>query len=224
MPASRERTPAGATSSRAGEALPQTTRHRIFIAVTLAPALREAVTACRTTLGEAADRFRWVPAQNLHFTLRFLGPITDAQVARAVDATREAAASGVSFAITLAGMGAFPSRRSPRVVWVGVTEGAERLVALASSLEAALRQRKFPPADHPFQAHLTVARARSEGRPPDLSAALPSQDSHCVGTQRVDALAVMESTLRPSGSIYHEVDREVLGESKGSSALGDGVS
>lgn len=186
-------------------------RHRIFVAVPLSPALLAAALELRERLGEAAARLRWVAPEHLHLTLRFLGALTDAQVTRVVEAAREAAAAASPFEVTLAGMGAFPSGRAPRAVWVGVTDGADRLAALAASLEAGLRRRRLPPADRPFRPHLTVARVRAEGRPVDLSAVLPESEACRVGTQRVEALAVMESTLRPSGPIYREVARGRLG-------------
>ncbi len=185
-------------------------RHRIFVAVTLTPALRASVAAVRGELGAAAHRLRWVPPENLHLTLRFLGEIRPPEVMRVVRALKEAAAPAAPFAVTLAGAGAFPTARDPRVVWVGVTEGADRLVALAGALEAALRRREFPGEARPFRPHLTVARPRAGERPPDLTAALAGAAAFVAGSQRVGALAVMESTLRPSGSTYREVAREVL--------------
>ncbi len=186
-------------------------RRRIFVAVTLAPALRASVAGVRATLGDAAGRLRWVPPENLHLTVRFLGEITEAQVRRVVEAARETAAPVAPFAITLAGVGAFPTARAPRIVWVGVTEGADRLSDLAGALETALRRRKFSAEARPLQPHLTVARARSGGRPPDLTTALAGAAAFVAGTQHVDALVVMESTLGPSGPSYREISRERLG-------------
>ncbi len=205
--------------SEAGVALPRGDDrdarpcHRTFVAVTLAPALRESAASARTVFGPAAARLRWVPQRNLHLTLRFLGEITETQVARVTEAAREAGASASPFSITVGGVGAFPSPRSPRVVWVGVTAGADRLVALAGVLEAALRQREFPAEARPFQPHLTVARARPEGRPPDVSAILSGEaaETFVAGTETVGALVVMESRLRPSGAVYEEVARVPLG-------------
>ncbi len=203
--------------SEAGVALPRSDGrdaglcHRIFVAVTLTPALRESAASARTVLGAVAARLRWVPARNLHLTLRFLGEITETQMARVTEAAREAVASASPFSITLGGVGAFPSPRSPRVVWVGVTAGADRLVALARALEAALRQREFPAEARPFQPHLTVARARPEGRPPDVSAMVEAAETFVAGTEMVGALVVMESRLRPSGAVYEEVARVPLG-------------
>jgi 2'-5' RNA ligase len=195
---------------REAPALPRIQRHRIFVAVALAPDLCESVAGVRNFLGPAADRFRWVQPQNLHLTLRFLGSITETQTARVAEAAREIAASVPPFSITLAQLGAFPSARSPRVLWVGVTGGADRLTGVAEALEAALRRRKFPAEPRPFTPHLTVARVRSEGYPPDLTGMLAGAAAFVAGTQVVDALAVMESMLRPQGPIYREVAREVF--------------
>lgn len=184
-------------------------RHRIFVAVALAPHLREAIAGVRVRLGDASQALRWVPPDNLHLTLRFLGEITAAQVTRATEATREAVQAAAPFTITLVGLGAFPSARRPRVVWIGVAEGADRLIALAEALEKAMQRRKFPREPRAFQAHLTVARARM-GSPPDLTEVLAGVGRPLIGTQEVAALVVMESDLRPSGPVYREVAQASL--------------
>lgn len=184
-------------------------RYRIFVAVELAPPLREAIAGVRVRLGDASQTLRWVPPDNLHLTLRFLGEITAAQVTRATEAMREAAQVAAPFTITLAGLGAFPSPRRPRVVWIGVAEGADRLVALAGALEQAMQRRKFPREARPFQAHLTVARVRT-GPPHDLTEDLAEVGRPLIGTQEVAALVVMESVLRPSGPVYREVAQASL--------------
>jgi len=187
-------------------------RHRIFIAAALAPALRRAVAGLEPRFSAAAQSLRWVPPDHLHFTLKFLGEITEAQVVRAGEAARQVGARTRSFAITVAGMGAFPSPRRPQVVWAGVSDGADRLIALAADLDAALHRMKFPRERRSFQPHLTVARVRRSGPAPDLTAILQELSGVPVGTQAVEALLVMESTLDPSGSIYRQVEEVRLGE------------
>ena len=186
-------------------------RHRIFIAVALAPPLRKAVASLESRFSAAAQNLRWVAPDHLHFTLKFLGEITGAEVTRAGEAARQVAARTGSFAITVAGMGAFPSPRRPQVVWAGVSDGADRLIALAADLDAALHRMKFPRERRPFQPHLTVARVRRSGPAPDLTAILQELSGVPVGTQAVEALLVMESTLDPSGSIYRQVEEVRLG-------------
>ena len=187
-------------------------RRRIFIAVALAPTLRHAVAGLEPRFSAAANSLRWVAPDHLHFTLKFLGEITGAEVTRAGEAARQVGARTRSFAITVAGMGAFPSPRRPQVVWAGVSDGADRLIALAGDLDEALRRMKFPRERRPFQPHLTVARVRRSGPAPDLTAILQELGGVPVGTQAVEALLVMESTLNPSGSIYSQVEEVRLGE------------
>ena len=186
------------------------TRHRIFVAVEVASHIKEALAGIPDRLGTPSRMLRWVPPTNLHLTLRFLGEITEAQVAKVTEATRQAARTSAPFSITLTGLGAFPSPRRPRVVWVGVSEGADRLMALAEALEEEIVRRKFPREARSFQPHLTVARVRAGGRPPDLTGGLAGARVSVIGTQEVAALSVMESVLHPSGPVYREVAEERL--------------
>ena len=184
---------------------------RIFVAVALNAALREAVAGLRSRLNSAASALRWVPPENLHFTLKFLGEIAEGRVARVTDAAREASARTTPFSIVLAGMGAFPSPRRPQVVWVGVGKGADELIALAGDLDTALRRMRFPSEARPFRPHLTVARAPRSVPVPDLARSLGDAVGVVVGSQTVDALCVMESRLHPSGAIYRPVEQVRLG-------------
>ena len=185
---------------------------RVFIAVPLDPALRDAAAGLRRRLDATADLLRWVPPGNLHLTLKFLGEIAERRVARVKEAVREAARRSEPFTIRLTGAGAFPSVRRPQVVWVGVGDGSEALVALARDLDAALRRLKFPRERRPFRPHLTVARAKHARPLPDLSGPLSGLEGLDVGTQSVDTVVVMESQLHPSGAIYRPLEEVGLGE------------
>ena len=181
-------------------------RRRIFVAVALAPALLAAVSGVRGRLAEADSTLRWVPPENLHFTLKFLGGITPPQLTGVVAAAREVAARTQRFSITLAGLGAFPSARRPRVVWAGVSSGADHLVALAEDLDVVLRSAHASREDRPFRPHLTIARVRDASPAADLSNEVGALRELEWGSQTVDALCVMESHLRPSGAVYQPVE------------------
>ena len=181
-------------------------RRRIFVAVALAPALLAAVSGMRARLAEAESTLRWVPPENLHFTLKFLGGITPPQLAGVVAAAREVAARTQRFSIMLAGLGAFPSARRPRVVWVGVSSGADHLVALAEHLDVVLRPAHASREDRPFRPHLTIARVRDAAPVRDLSKEIDALRELEWGSQTVGAIRVMESHLRPSGAIYQPVE------------------
>ncbi len=185
---------------------------RVFIAVPLDPELRDAAAGLRRQLNSTADTLRWVPPGNLHLTLKFLGEIAEERLTTVAEAVREVAWRTGRFTITLTGAGAFPSARRPQVVWVGVKQGSDALVALARDLDAALHRMKFPRERRPFRPHLTVARARQGGLLPDLSGALEGLGDLVVGRQAVDTLVVMESQLHPSGAIYRSIEEVGLGE------------
>jgi 2'-5' RNA ligase len=188
------------------------TRHRIFIAVALNSALRGEIVALESRLEQSGARLRWIPAANLHFTLRFLGEITPAQLAQVRLAAREAAREAAPFTLALHGVGAFPSPQRPQVVWVGVREGSAELADLSSRLDTALAGHRFPPEDRPFVGHLTLARVRDRRLWGDLVRALEAFRGVAVGAQDVQTLSVMESHLHPRGARYTVVEEVPLGQ------------
>jgi 2'-5' RNA ligase len=144
---------------------------------------------------------KWVPAENLHFTLRFLGSLPEERLDFLARCVAESVVEEAPFELTLSGLGAFPSATRPRVLWVGTSMGAERLTAIARNVEAALRREGFGKADRPFTPHLTVARWRRPQRFPKVTEIIESTSLE-AGPFRVEAVHVMESKLRPQGPIY----------------------
>ncbi len=185
--------------------------HRTFIAVELVPELQQSIVAIERQLEEAGAKLRWTKPTNLHFTLKFLGEIPLAQVAKAKVATREAAAGVQPFAISLAALGAFPSLHRPRVVWVGVEQGWEPMQALAERLDDRLAHYRFLLERREFQPHLTLARIRDAREWGNLVRALTQFKDTVVGSQQVEAMVVMESQLTPQGPIYTRVEEVRLG-------------
>ena len=138
---------------------------------------------------------------NLHYTMRFLGELGEDGARRAAEAATEAASNAREFAAALGGLGAFPDPRRARVIWIGLSAGGEALVALARDLERALAKRGFGKADKPFTAHLTLGRVREPGR--DWTEALAGlHPGEPAARFTVDRICVIESRLRPGGSIY----------------------
>lgn len=184
--------------------------HRIFVAVALDPALRAAVLALERRLEDAGARLRWVEVENLHFTLRFLGQLSEPQLDRVRRTVRDASAGSAAFRIRLAGIGAFPNPRHPQVVWAGIREGAEAMEDLARRLDDALARARFPREPRGFTPHLTLARVKDSRLWGDLSRVLPVFEAEEVGAQDVRSLLVMESLLRPQGPIYTPVEEVQL--------------
>src|SRR5678816_1697262 len=110
---------------------PEKVSERLFVAVPLTEQARQEIVARLPVLPG-----RLVPPQNWHFTLRFLGA-TDAATRDRVVAAIRAARLGSRFSISFGGLGAFPRANRARIVWLGVDDGAARLISVAESVESA---------------------------------------------------------------------------------------
>jgi 2'-5' RNA ligase len=151
----------------------------------------------------------WVRRENLHYTLRFMGELGEDGARRVKEAADDAARTGTPFAAALGALGAFPNARRARVLWVGMSEGAELLTAIARALESALARKGFEAADHAFSAHLTIGRVREPRADwTERLAAVRVEPESARFT--VDRLCVVESRLSPRGSAYTVVHEAPL--------------
>ncbi len=142
-----------------------------------------------------------VEPHNFHFTLIFLGEISDNDADRIIDKL-----SGFSFepiTITYAGIGAFPKPSYARVVWVGVDPvGAQKLICLANHIILRMSELGFR-ADKPFSAHMTFIRSRN--RPINASYISAKYNGKTFGSDRIDKINLKKSELTPSGPVYSNV-------------------
>lgn len=105
-------------------------------------------------------RLRWTSAERMHLTLAFLGEVSTPDADRVRDALDLAVRSRSRFELCLRGLGGFPDLRRPRVLHIGVAEGAEALRGLAGAVGATLPEELRPPDADRFRPHLTVARPK----------------------------------------------------------------
>jgi 2'-5' RNA ligase len=174
---------------------------RVFIAVDIPSALQGRLGAVADRLRQLPGDARWVSAPHLHLTLRFLGEIDLPQVKEVSAAVNRVALRHQAFSVTLAGLGLFPERGVPNVVWVGIGGGQERLSALQRDVERELELEGFPPERHAFSPHLTLARLRgAEAEAWRATACGFGQEP--LGSFVVGEVRVMRSELTRRGPIY----------------------
>ncbi|NIU74883.1 MAG: RNA 2',3'-cyclic phosphodiesterase, partial [Gammaproteobacteria bacterium] len=130
---------------------------RVFVAVNPTDEERARLDEASRPLREAGYPVRWLPPENVHLTLKFLGEVTDEQADEVTAAVAEAVAGLGSFDMTVSGFGAFPSPKRPSVVWAGI-EADEALRAVHERVESALESIGFPRETRPFRPHLTIGR------------------------------------------------------------------
>ena len=180
---------------------------RVFFAIELDGPARRAVADVSSVLRArpGGDAVRWVPRENLHVTLRFLGDIAPAQVASLVAHVRAQTEALAPFALELGALGSFPPARRPRVLLLELTPLAP-LVALARAVERGVVSAGCTPEPRAFRGHLTLGRVRERGEPPSLAAlAVPPV------VFDVTESVLFASELHPSGSRYTPLERVPLG-------------
>lgn len=180
---------------------------RSFIAILLPEALRDTIAATIERLRPLGAAVAWVPPQNLHVTLQFLGNQTEEGLASADAALEEAAARCAPLDVALHGVGAFPGLERPRTLWIGLAQGALEARALQARVADALAAHGFPREDRTWHPHLTIGRVFDERRwrrdaGPPLRSALAQVATTRFGTLRVAEVALMRSDLTPAGARY----------------------
>jgi 2'-5' RNA ligase len=186
---------------------------RAFVALVPPVAALDHVDAAVAALRGELPSLRWAPRAHWHVTLQFLGRVDDADaLVRVLD---DAVRVVEPFAVSLGGGGAFASARVATVLWVGVTEGADAMGALAAAVTGATASLGFASEARPFRAHLTVARS---ARPTDLRVAVASLDTVGAGPAwTASEVVLFESDTRRDGAVHTAVARLALG-SDGSGA------
>jgi 2'-5' RNA ligase len=156
----------------------------------------------RQRIGDSA--VRWVPVDNIHLTLKFLGNVPAGQMDALAQALKAASTGQSGFEVEVEKLGAFPKISQPRVIWVGMKESDELLV-LYHRIEGQIERLGFASEQRPFRGHLTLGRVSDRCSKQELN--LITQELRDVqvtslGKSRVEAVYLYRSDLRPSGSVY----------------------
>jgi 2'-5' RNA ligase len=186
---------------------------RLFVAVDLSDEARQAVADEQQRIAGAFDAetkpsLKWVRPEQAHLTIVFLGHVDDERVRTVVDAVGRDV-NLAPFEMTLGGVGVFPSRGAPRVLWIGVGDGAAELTVLQRELAARVAALGIPLEQRPFHAHLTLARWR-ESRAADRSRALAAARPGTIARVRIDSATLYQSRLSPTGAAYTALARANL--------------
>jgi len=187
---------------------------RLFVGVEIDAAVVDAAVALiddlRKAVAQHAPRARitWLTADRLHLTLAFIGNVEERRLP-AIQHALQPPYSTPRFDIHLRGLGVFPERGRPRVVWAGIDAGRESLAAVEEQVAGRLAHAGIDREEREYNPHLTLARVREADalRAPTL---LAGRDQIVLGTTVVRAITLFESRLSPSGPSYHAIERMAL--------------
>jgi 2'-5' RNA ligase len=184
---------------------------RFFVAIKVPPALVGTLTALQHALAAALPRrgVRWVPPDQFHLTLLFLGWVARERLTDLNQQLTAATAEVAAFSLGVGGPGVFPDWRRPRVLWAGLTGELAALATLQQRVFAAGRAFVEKPEDRPFHAHLTLARISAWERPDGelVRRALAEAPAASPGSWQAAELLLIRSQPGPGGSQYTDVAR-----------------
>jgi 2'-5' RNA ligase len=186
-------------------------RTRTFIAVDIGDATRASATALQKELSKGGADVKWGAPETMHVTLLFLGEVDDRELHAVCRAVKEVAAGEPPFALRVAGVGAFPTPRRPKIVWAGITEGAEPLRRLYSALEGRMLELGcYRKEERGYTPHLTLGRAKSDADSAALAAEIPKRAAWDGGRTTADEVLVFGSELTRDGPVYTVIGRAPL--------------
>jgi len=179
---------------------------RAFIAIELSADIRRSLDQLSSQLRQSLKGapVRWVPADNIHLTLKFLGNVSLTNLDILKEVIQNEVTRHPAFEFSVGELGAFPSVRRPRVIVVRVQAPAE-LGQIQRGLEEGSRRLGYDPEERPFSPHLTlgrVSRNASNSEVGQLGQALESTRIGFLGAMQVTSVHLFRSDLQPSGAIY----------------------
>ena len=186
---------------------------RSFIAIDLPDATRQGLAAVQEQLRQSRAGVRWVKPSSIHLTLKFLGNIPAAQVEDIALALAQEVRDEAPITLGAAGLGAFPSRRKPRVIWIGMEGEVQRLTRIQARVENALEPLSFVREKRSFRPHLTIGRVKDRRRLQALIDAMAELKIPEFDSFDVTEIILYKSDLRPTGAIYTKLHRMSLAAS-----------
>lgn len=181
---------------------------RAFIACDIPDIFLEKISSVQDRLKGLDADVTWTKTGGIHITLKFLGDIEEGYIDKVAAVIEEASKGQTPFEISIKGSGAFPNLKNPRVVWIGVEDGANVLSKLHQGLDDRLKGLGFEPEEREFRPHLTLGRVKGPRGKERLSAAVSELREIELGSFTVDRVILYKSELKPTGAVYTKL-REI---------------
>ncbi len=177
---------------------------RLFVAVPLPTDIREKLSILQGQLKKILPPMSWVHPDSIHLTLKFLGFVNPSRVPELLSVLATIGHNQKKFSLEIQGLGVFPHRRRPRILWVGITDKTRGLQDVVLNIEAALEPLEFPPEDKSYHPHLTLGRVKHDNTL--VGSALVENKvlevPRAIGPMPVDQFILFQSDLHASGAVY----------------------
>ena len=178
-------------------------RLRLFVAVSIPRSHLEHVADQIAPFRSKVTNARWTEVDNQHVTLKFLGSTPADRLPDVTKVCEVVAASHSPATMSLDDIGAFPSAKRVRVLWVGLRDDTELLQRIAADLDQGFEPLGFPTEARSFTPHLTLCRFKI---PVPLKSGLPEIDTSSLEPFEASAIELFRSHLSPKGARYEVLE------------------
>lgn len=182
---------------------------RCFVAIDLSENIKEKITEITKELKKQDVDVKFVESQNLHITVKFLGEVSEEQVKEISNIAKEVLSPVKQFKINIKGLGYFGSPNYIRTLWVGISDGKEKLHMLIETVNKKLfhiRKEGYAPS-----AHITIGRVRSGKNKEKLLETIEKLKDVKIGEMVVKEIKLKQSELTREGPVYTDIETFDLG-------------
>ncbi|QEG23810.1 RNA 2',3'-cyclic phosphodiesterase [Mariniblastus fucicola] len=169
---------------------------RTFIAVYASQKINSNVARLIERFGAFSREVNWIPEDNLHLTLNFVGEINDREVPEFCSDAAEFISQFEPFDLVLGGLDGFPSLENPKTIWIGAEEGGDEMALISREITKFLRDWSLGKSRFEFAPHMTIGRVKKGTNfPPELATLLHRHRNHDAGSCHIDRVKICSSTF-----------------------------
>ena len=176
---------------------------RVFIGIPIGLKIKSILPIVKSAVNCNPIHIKWIPLENIHLTLSFLGNISNKDLPSLIQSIEKKIRSN-NFQLIITGTGVFPSSKSPKVLWLGISKGIDELTLLQIQVEKSVREFKDNYENNTFIPHISIARIKKGPRKIDVLPFLNSVYSKIE--LDVNSISMYESKLFPKGTQYTVLD------------------
>ncbi|MDR2624629.1 MAG: RNA 2',3'-cyclic phosphodiesterase [Methanobrevibacter sp.] len=176
---------------------------RTFLAIDVDESLMDKILDVQKKFTSTKANIKYVPKENLHFTLKFFGDVDRVMISKISELVKETLHDFKPIELYVNGLGTFPNEEHVKVIWIGVSENNDFL-NLLNTLDDKFKGLGFKK-EKSYKFHLTIGRMKNSKNKKEVKNVVNECKDFEVGTMKISKLSLKKSELTPSGPIYSDL-------------------